>query len=218
MDAAREAGSARAVEHVASTAIAHAVSADRRAADRAVERIDGDRVATLSRSGTVLTALTRGAPEAVLVAESSPGREGVDVAEALAAETDVTLTSDAAFAHALAEWDADTLLVGADTILADGRVVNKAGTRAAAIASSFEGIAVDVVAAADKLSPDGTIDLEPRGSDELYDRDAGLSVHNPTFDVTPPDCIDAVVTERGVLDAAAVREIADQHSERAEWQ
>ena len=218
MYAASGVSSARAVEHVASTAIAHAVTADRRAAERAAERIDGGRVATLSRSGTVLTALTRGAPEAVLVGESRPGREGVDVAETVAAETDVTLTSDAAFAHALAEWTADTLLVGADTILADGRVVNKAGTRSAAIAGSFEGITVDVVAAADKLSPDGTVDLEPREAAELYDGDADLSVHNPTFDVTPPDCIDAIVTERGVLDAAAVREIAAQHREHATWE
>lgn len=46
--------------------------------------------------------------------------------------TAVTLTSDAAFAQALAEFDADALVVGADTVLADGRVVNKVGTRNAA--------------------------------------------------------------------------------------
>jgi translation initiation factor 2B subunit (eIF-2B alpha/beta/delta family) len=217
MHAASDAGTASAVEHVAATAIAHAVSADRRAAERAAERIESARVGTLSRSGTVLTALQRGRPAAALVAESRPGREGVGVAETLAETTDVTLTSDAAFAHTLSEWNADALLVGADTVLADGRVVNKAGTRSAAIASSFEGIVVYVVTAVDKLSPDGRIDLEERDAADLYDGDATLSVRNPTFDVTPPDCIDAVVTERGVLDAAAVEDIAAQHREHADW-
>jgi methylthioribose-1-phosphate isomerase len=90
----------------------------------------------------------------------------------------VTLTTDAGFAHALDTWDADVLLVGADTVLADGRVVNKVGTRAAAITSSFEGIEVLVTAAVDKLSPDGEIDLEPRDSAELYDRDESVTVLN----------------------------------------
>ncbi|MFC7131979.1 MULTISPECIES: NUDIX domain-containing protein [Salinibaculum] len=218
MHVASEARTASAVEHTAATAIEQAVTADRRAAECAAERIAGQRVATFSRSGTVLTALEPGHPEAVLVAESNPGREGVDVAERLAGSTDVTLAGDAGLAHALAEWDADALLVGADTVLADGRVVNKVGTRGAAIAASFEGIDVYVVAAADKLSPDGHIDLEPRAPEELYDGEAALTVLNPTFDVTPPDCIDAVVTERGVLDAPAVKELAGQHRSHADWE
>ncbi len=218
MHAASDAGTASAVEHVASVAIVRAVDADCRAAEAAAERIEDARVATLSRSGTVLRALERGTPEAVLVAASNPGREGVTVAEELAETTDVTLTSDAAFAHAVAEWDADILLVGADTVLADGRVVNKVGTRSGSMATCFEGKTVYVVAAADKLSPDGTVDLEHREREELYDGDAPLSVYNPTFDVTPPECIDAVVTERGILDVAAVDEIAQQHRVHADWE
>jgi translation initiation factor 2B subunit (eIF-2B alpha/beta/delta family) len=217
MDAASRVGTAGALEHVAAAEITHAVTADRRAADRAAEHIAGERVATLSRSGTVLSALREGAPEAVLVAESRPGREGVGVAETLAGGTDVTLTTDAGFAGALAEFDADALLVGADTVLADGRVVNKVGTRGAAIASSLEGIDVLVAAAADKLSADGEIDLEPRDGGEVYDGEARIAVRNPTFDVTPPDCVDAVLTERGALDVAAARAVAAEHRRHAGW-
>jgi translation initiation factor 2B subunit (eIF-2B alpha/beta/delta family) len=217
MHAASAEPSARALEHVASAAIHEAVTADRRAAERAAERIRDRRVVTLSRSGTVLSALELGRPEAVLVAESRPGREAVGVAERLAEQGEVTLTSDAALAHSVVEWGADVLLVGADTVLADGRVVNKVGTRGAAIASSFEGIEILVVAAADKLAPGGTIDLEARDPSELYDGDADLEVSNPTFDVTPPDCIDGVVTECGLLDAEAVTAIASQHREFAAW-
>jgi ribose 1,5-bisphosphate isomerase len=217
MHAARGADSARAVEHAASAAIEHAVAADRRAAERAADRIEGQRVATVSRSGTVLDALRTGDPEAVLVAESRPGGEGVGVAETLADDSDVTLTTDAGFAHALATWDADVLLVGADTVLADGRVVNKAGTRCAAIASSLEGIEVVVVAAVDKISPDCEVELEARDGAELYDGDADMSVLNRTFDVTPPDCVDAVVTDCGILDAAAVERAVADHRARAKW-
>jgi translation initiation factor 2B subunit (eIF-2B alpha/beta/delta family)/8-oxo-dGTP pyrophosphatase MutT (NUDIX family) len=206
----------RSVEHVAAAAIERAVSADRRAAEQATDFVTGRRVATLSRSGTVLQALRDGDPEAVLVAESRPGREGVDVAEALADETDVTLTTDAGLASALADWEADCLLVGADTVLADGRVVNKVGTRSATIAASFEGIEVLVATAVDKLSPDGEIDLEPRDASEVYE-DGNVAVTNPTFDVAPPECIDGVVTERGLLDGAAVADVVDQHRGHAEW-
>jgi translation initiation factor 2B subunit (eIF-2B alpha/beta/delta family)/8-oxo-dGTP pyrophosphatase MutT (NUDIX family) len=217
MHAVSDAETARPVEHVASAAIERAVSADRRAAEWAVDHISGQRVATRSRSGTVLQALSYADPEAVLVAESRPGREGVAVAEALADETDVTLTTDAGFAHALETWDADVLLVGADTVLADGRVVNKVGTRAAAIASSFEGIEVLVTAAADKLSPDGTIDLEARDTAEVYDGDADVAVVNRTFDVTPPDCVDGVITEQGLLDGSAVERVVEEHRTHATW-
>ncbi len=216
MYAVRDAGTARPAEHVAAAAIERAVSADRRTAEQTVDHITDRRVATLSRSGTVHQALQYADPEAVLVAESRPGREGVAVAESLADGTDVTLTTDAGFAHALDTWDADVLLVGADAVLADGRVVNKVGTRAAAISGSFEGIDVLVTTAVDKLS-DGEIDLETRDSAGVYDGDAPMSVLNRTFDVTPPDCIDAVVTEQGPLDQAAVERVVVRHREYAEW-
>ena len=218
MHAASAVGTARAVEHAAAAAITSAVTADRRAADCATERIDGQCVATLSRSGTVSTALERGDPEGVLIAESRPGREGIGVAEGLAADTDVTVTSDAGFAHAIAESEIDVLLIGADTLLPDGRVVNKVGTRGAAIASAFEGSQVCVVATADKLAPDQTVDIEPREASELYDGEAAIGIRNPTFDVTPPDCVDAVITEDGALDAAAVDAIASRHRRYADWE
>jgi translation initiation factor 2B subunit (eIF-2B alpha/beta/delta family) len=217
MHAVRNCEAARPVEHVASAAIERAVSADRRAAERAVDHVTDRRVATLSRSGTVRQTLQYADPEAVLVAESGPGREGVAVAESLADDAAVTLTTDTGFAHALETWDADVLLVGADTVLADGRVVNKVGTRAAALASSFEGIEVLVTAAVDKLSPDGGIALEPRDPTEVYDGEADIEVLNRTFDVTPPDCVDGVVTEQGLLDGSAVARVVEDHRDHAAW-
>jgi translation initiation factor 2B subunit (eIF-2B alpha/beta/delta family) len=235
--------SPRAVETAAHDSIERALTADSAAAEKLGSEIDGNRVATLSRSGTVLQALEAGHPDAVLVAESRPGREGTDVAERVAPSTSVTLTTDTGFAHQLRTQDVDLFVVGADSVLADGRVVNKVGTRSAAIAAAHEDIPVLVATASAKIRPadlesgdetaldpeprddattdiesrdDATIDLEPRDETELYDGDVDMSVINHTFDVTPVDCLDAVVTERGRLDTAEIEEIAAEHARLAQ--
>lgn len=218
MAAASRYGGARAVEHAATAGIEEALGADERTAARAADRIARARVATLSQSGTVREALSQADPDAVLVAESRPGREGVTVAESVAAEADVTLTTDAALAHAVDEWGADAVLVGADAVHADGSVVNKAGTRTVALAGTHEGIEVIVAAATDKIAPDGRTDLEHREPGEVYDGEAEIDVYNPTFDVTPADCVDAVVTERGVLGPDGVSDLAADHRNRSRWE
>lgn len=199
-----------AVSAAAREGISRAVAADGESASLAAERIENERVATLSRSGTVLDALERGEPSAVLVARSRPGGEGLGVAREVSAFADVTLTSDAAFPGQLGKWDADTLLVGADSVLADGRVVNKVGTFGAALAAAHHGIEVVVVAASDKIDPGRSYDPEP-GDGEIA-RESEVDVNNPTFEAVPPSCVDAFVTERGVLGTSGVREIADDHA------
>lgn len=219
MDAASDAASPAAVERHAHRERTRGARADEEAGRGARGWVDGARVGTLSRSSTVLAALEQGTPEAVLVAESRPGREGIDVADRLAVRQDlpVAVTTDAAFPHELLAWNADVLLVGADSILPDGRVLNKVGTRAAATVAARAGIAVVVVAASDKISPATDPDREPRAGSELYDGDEPLTVRNPTFDLTPPGVVDAVVTEDGSLDVADVRTVATAHRERSQW-
>jgi ribose 1,5-bisphosphate isomerase len=206
------------IEAAAHDAIADALDADDAAAEAAGDRLAGARVATLSRSGTVSTALARADPAAVLVAESRPGGEGVGVAERLAADgVDVTLVSDAGLAWALADGDYDAVLFGADTVLPDGSVVNKVGSRAAALAGAHEDTPVYAVAASDKISPETDPTLESADPAAVYDGDADLDVSVPLFDVTPAELLDGVVTERGLLDGQDVRAIADEHSARRDW-
>jgi translation initiation factor 2B subunit (eIF-2B alpha/beta/delta family)/8-oxo-dGTP pyrophosphatase MutT (NUDIX family) len=204
-----------AVERAATEALNHAVTADRVAAAVAAEQV-GDRLATLSRSGTVRAVVDAAVPEAVLVAESRPGGEGVGVAEVLADSAAVTLTTDAAFGHELAAWHADALVVGADRVLPDGRVVNKAGTRAAALAAAAADVDCYAVCATDKIAPRAAWDREERDPTELYDGGTDLAVENPTFDLTPASAV-TVVTERGVLETDEIGEIADAHRQRSEW-
>jgi len=206
-----------AVERAAGDGIAAALAADAAASEEAAALLEGETVLTLSRSGTVERALS-GPPERVVVAESRPAREGVGTAERLAeGGTDVTLVTDAAVATVLAGGEVDSLVVGADTVLRDGSVVNKTGTRGAALAAAREGVRLLVATAADKISPAAEPDLETGPPEAVYDGPAPLAVENPTFDVTPADLVDGVVTEQGLLDAGAVAAVADRHAALADW-
>ena len=209
-------GTPAGVERTAQAGIERALAADADAAGEAAERVGGDAVLTLSRSGTVLSALRAADPRELFVAESRPGNEGVGVAEALAEDRPVTLHTDAAVAHVLREADVDAVLVGADTVLPDGSVVNKTGTRAAALAADREGVPFYAVAASDKVATDETVPLESGDRAAVYDGDAPVDVRNPTFDVTPPDLVDRVLTERGALSPGEVGGVADELRDLAE--
>ncbi len=205
----------RAVEKRVRQGIERAFDADVHAARTAAELLSGT-VLTLSRSGTVQDALRQAAIKDVIVAESRPACEGVDVAETLAEECSVTLVTDAAAAHALAEHAVDSVLVGADTVLPDGSVSNKVGTRSVAIAAAHEDISVYAVAASDKVSADADARFERGTPDAVYDGDAAIDVLNPTFDRTPAEFV-TVVTEDGPLSAAAVGEHAERMAAFASW-
>jgi translation initiation factor 2B subunit (eIF-2B alpha/beta/delta family) len=205
------------VEAAATSVVEDALDADERAAAAAAALLDGGAaVLTLSRSGTVAPALDRADTRRVYVAESRPGCEGVGVAEDLADATEVTLLPDAAVAHAVAAAPVDAVLVGADAVLPDGRVVNKVGTRAAALAAAREGVPCYAVAARDKVAHDEGHDLQLRDPAEVYHGDADLDVRNPTFDVAPADLV-TTVTERGSMDADATAAVAEEHARNARW-
>jgi translation initiation factor 2B subunit (eIF-2B alpha/beta/delta family) len=196
------------------------------AASAAADVLAGaDAVATLSRSGTVQSTIETLAPTEVVVAESRPACEGVGVAEWAAAETDatVTLTTEAGVPTALATHDVDAVLVGADSIHPDGSVVNKTGTRVLALAARDLDVPVYVVASSHKIRPAGRQPAandtsEQTAPDEaVYDGDADLSVHAPTFEAVPIELVDGVLTEMGALDAAEIRAVAERHADNAAW-
>ncbi|MFB6354137.1 MAG: hypothetical protein ABEJ92_08640 [Halobacteriales archaeon] len=197
-----------AVEAAATDGLRRAHAADVGAAALAAETVDGDRVLTLSRSGTVRAALLDARPSVVVLA-SRPGGEGLAVADELAdAGLDAASVPDAAVYDRLRGGDADVVLVGADAVTPDGGVVNKVGTRAAAHAAALAGVPCYVVCASDKVRPAP----EPDGDDG--ERGEFLE---PLFDLTPADLVTAVLTERGQLSADEVREVAEEHRRLAAW-
>ena len=123
---------------------------------------------------------------------------------------DATLIADAAASHLLKEGGVEWVVVGADRICANGDVANKIGTYQLAISARFHGRKFMVVA------PSSTVDMATASGDliEIEERDAaellgvagsrtvadGIQAWNPVFDVTPASLIDAIVTEKGVVE------------------
>ncbi len=208
------------VEANAHEAIGRAHDAEADAAQNAAALVSDQRVLTLSRSGTVHRALQRGTPEALVVATSHPGGEGIGVAERFAGGApEVSLIPDTAVPAALAERNIDLVLVGADTVLPSGAVVNKVGTRGAALAARHEDVPVYVACSIDKVSPTPSLPSEAVPRHDVYDGPAPLQVWAPRFDVTPPELVTGgVATERGRHSTDAVASIAEELEQLRDWQ
>jgi methylthioribose-1-phosphate isomerase len=129
-----------------------------------------------------------------------------------------TLIADAAASHLMKNGKVRWVIVGADRVAANGDTANKIGTYQLAIAARHHGVKFMVVAPSSTLdmnTPDGrAIEIELRDPAELLSHHGtrtvaeGAQAWNPVFDVTPHELIDAIVTERGVIehpDAAKMR-------------
>jgi len=208
------------VEVNAHEAIGRALDADAETARRAAEQVAGRRVLTLSRSGTVLDALRRADPApTVVVAESRPGREGIGVAEALAgAELEVSVVPDAALAATLADASIDAVLVGADTVRPSGAVVNKVGTRGAALAAAHEDVPFYAACATDKIAVEDEPAREEADPRTVYEGPAALTVSAPRFDETPAALVTGgIITDRGVQPPDGVAALADELASLRDW-
>lgn len=220
MHASRPELSPATVEVNAHEAIDQALRADVEAAQRAADQVAGKHVLTLSRSGTVLAALQQADPApTVTIAVSSPGREGVDVAEELASKgLDVTLLPDAAISKRLAKGPIDLVLVGADTVLSTGAVVNKVGTRGLALAAIREEVPFSVACASDKFSVDEEHSGERAAPRTVYQGSAELDVWPPRFDTTPAELVTGrLITERGSLSSKEIDPLIEELSRLRAW-
>ncbi|MFB6123127.1 MAG: ribose 1,5-bisphosphate isomerase [Haloferacaceae archaeon] len=170
---------------------------------------DGDTVMTHCHSTDAMAcieaAVDRGADLSAVVKETRPLKQGHITATALAdLGVDVTLVVDSAARQFLD--DVDHVLVGADSVAADGSVVNKIGTSGLAVNARDRDVPLVVAAQTIKLHPGTlrgeTVPIERRDESEVVDAETraelgDVDVANPAFDVTPPRYVDAVVTEHG---------------------
>ncbi|MEM2275355.1 MAG: hypothetical protein QXD46_08315 [Thermofilum sp.] len=170
---------------------------------------DGDVVLTNTYSvfvkRAVLSAVKSGKKLSVVVAESRPGGEGAELAAELAdAGVPTQLVVDSAVRFIMRE--VDKVLVGSEAIAANGANINKVGTSLIALAAHEARVRVFVVASSLKLSPETLVGelLEIPEADYEWGLESPggrgkLKVRAPLFDVTPPQYIDAIVTERGLI-------------------
>jgi translation initiation factor 2B subunit (eIF-2B alpha/beta/delta family) len=96
-------------------------------------------------------------------------------------------------------------------------VVNKVGTRLAALAARDAAVDCYAVCSRDKVVPERSIELETGPREAVYERSAPFGVLNPTFERTPPGLFTGVVTESGVRSTDDVAVIADEHADLADW-
>ena len=144
------------------------------------------RVLTISRSASVFRALAglprRQRPREVIALESRPGGEGRLLARELRSRgLTVRLVPDAEGVHWVRE--VDRVVIGADTIYADGSVVHKVGTRRLAISARRRGVPVVVVS----------------GLSKVVARTRPARPLPALFDITPARAITEYWTNRGVL-------------------
>ena len=169
---------------------------------------------THSLSGTVLDVLIawRAQIERVYVLEGRPRYEGRDVARALSKQRiAVTLLTDAQADIFLPQCNA--VVVGADTVLTDGGILNKAGTALLAWAANGHGIPFYVLCETLKISPQtwsgNLAQLEEKEAEEVLEQPIpGVEVRNFYFDHTPAKLITAIITEQGILKEPEIRQIA----------
>lgn len=161
--------------------------------------------------GVIRAGYAAGLIERVYADETRPWLQGARLTawELMHDRIPVTLLADGAAAALMRSGAIHWVIVGADRIAANGDVANKIGTYSLAVAARYHGVKFMVVAptsTVDLTAPDGTaIPIEQRAADELLNFNghpvapAGAEVWNPSFDVTPAELVDALVTERGVI-------------------
>ena len=120
------------------------------------------------------------------------------------------LIADSAAAHLMKSGAVQWVIVGADRIAANGDTANKIGTYQLAIVAKYHGVKFMVVAPSstvDMATGNGEeIEIELRDPTELLFTAGrrtvveGAHAWNPVFDVAPAELIDAIVTERGVIE------------------
>ena len=119
---------------------------------------------------------------------------------------DTTVITDNMPAFVMANEHVDVFTCAADAITLDGCVFNKVGTSQIAICAKYFGVPVYVTGAPDRGHPTyDTVTIEMR--DPKYSLEAmgirtavdGVSGYYPAFDMTPPELITGIVTEKGIF-------------------
>ncbi len=202
----------RAVVSATEEFIEYSLNAVRIIGELGAKRLEnGDVVMTHCHStaavSVIATAHNQGKVHKVYVKETRPKMQGLITARALAdAGLDVILIPDSSVRYFMKK--VNKVVVGADTIAANGAVINKIGTSMVALAAKEARVRMYVASETYKFSPQTVIGelvpIEVRSpleivTEEWLNRNPEVKVYNPVFDVTPPEYIDAIITEKGVI-------------------
>lgn len=169
--------------------------------------------------GVVFELHERGRLREVIAGETRPLLQGARLTAFELAQRDIPyrISADSAGPTCIARGLVDIVLIGADSVAANGDTANKIGSYPLALACQRAGIPFVVVA------PESTIDVSTAtGADinieiradrevthigEVQLAPADARALNFAFDVTPADLITAIVSEHRVIRPASTRQI-----------
>jgi len=192
---------------------------------------DGDNILTHCNTGALATvdygtalgiiraAIEEGKKVHVYVTETRPKLQGARLTalELKYENIPVTVICDNMVGYVMQKGLINKIFVGADRILRTGHVINKIGTYTIAISAKYHKIPFYVAA------PTSTFDLKKTVSEvEIEERPSeevafcgnvrivpeSVNIFNPAFDITPPELVNAIITEKGVLEPPLNRAIA----------
>ena len=123
---------------------------------------------------------------------------------------DVSLIPDTAVGYSMANGLVNKVVVGADRIVKTGHVFNKIGTYQVATMAKQHGIpfyvaaplsTIDLKTKAENVIIEMRKGIEVTGSGEKKTAPDDINVINPAFDMTPPELISGIITEKGIATA-----------------
>ncbi|MGC8568776.1 MAG: S-methyl-5-thioribose-1-phosphate isomerase [Nitrososphaeria archaeon] len=182
---------------------------------------DGDVVLTHCNAGALATvdygtalaplrvAKEKGKNIRVFATETRPVLQGARLTayELVKDGFDVTLIADTAVGLTMMKGYIKKVIVGADRVLRDGTTINKIGTFQVATFAKRFNIPFYVALPSSTLDLKSRVEevvIEERSPEELFYikgrriAPRGVKAFNPAFDITPPELITAIITEKGV--------------------
>lgn len=170
--------------------------------------------------GVIRSAFSSGKIKHVYADETRPWMQGARLTawEMVQDDIPVTLLAEGAAAYLMKLQRIKWIIVGADRVAANGDVANKIGTYSLAVLARHHGVKFMVVAPSSTLDMKAEsgeqIPIEERSDEELHfsygHRVAaeGARAWNPVFDVTPACLVDALVTERGLVERPSAEKLS----------
>ncbi len=161
--------------------------------------------------GVIRAAVEEGKVVKVIVPETRPQLQGsrLTAFELRKDGIECRIIPDTAVGYVMQNGYVDKVIVGADRVTRDGFVFNKIGTYQIAVLARKHGIPFYVAAphsSVDMEHDNEQVIIEERSPDEVVRirgrriAASGVPVLNPAFDRTPPELIDGIITDVGLIE------------------
>jgi len=184
---------------------------------------DGDKILTHCNAGELATveygtalgvirmAYRQGKKIRVVATETRPLLQGARLTafELKQEKIPFTLITDNMVGWVMQKRMVNKVIVGADRILVSGHVINKIGTYTIAVLAKQHGIPFYVAAPTTTIDSKSTVEqviIEERKPEEILKicgckiAPEKIHVYNPAFDITPPELVTKIITEKGIVE------------------